>query len=87
VSIIALIARKFSVLGTRLGKRTVAWDDNKSLVKNGHCIPVYDTLRMAFAVRLHVPFDELNKDSSFKELGSDSVVAIQFPHISREHGY
>jgi hypothetical protein len=87
MSIVALIAEIFSVLGTRLGKRIVAGDDDKSLVQNSHHISFHDALRVAFTTCLHVPFHELNKDSSFMAMGGNSVVAIQFSHILKEHCY
>jgi hypothetical protein len=50
-----------------------------SLARNSHRILVYAALRMALAVRLHVPFHELNKDSSFIALGDNSLVLFSSP--------
>ncbi|KAJ4336823.1 hypothetical protein N0V95_008503 [Ascochyta clinopodiicola] len=75
------------VLETLLEERTAAEDNDMSLARNSHRTSAYDALRMAFSLCLHVPFRELNKDSSFTGLGGNSLAAIRFSNILKEHGH
>ncbi|ORX91634.1 putative nonribosomal peptide synthase [Clohesyomyces aquaticus] len=47
----------------------------------------YDALRIGFAQILHVPFKQLNRDSSFTALGGHSLAAIRLSNFLREHGH
>lgn len=53
----------------------------------GHDVSSYDALRMAFAVCLHVPFNDINSESSFTRLGGNSLAAIRLANELKQHGH
>ncbi|KAL4931036.1 non-ribosomal peptide synthetase [Aspergillus undulatus] len=71
------------VLQTLLEER---WPQKEEVGPNGGELSVYDALRMAFAVYLHVSFGELDRESSFARLGGNSLAAIRLSNVMKEHG-
>ena len=59
---------------------------NQSLLQDGQVLAC-DVLRLAFSKCLHVPYGELDRESSFTRLGGNSFAAIQLSIGLKKHGF
>ncbi|KAI8932965.1 hypothetical protein NX059_010434 [Plenodomus lindquistii] len=51
------------------------------------CLKIHDALRLAFSKCLHIAFKDVDKTSSFVQLGGNSITAIRLSNFLRKHGY